>query len=794
MPAWNSVALFFNFSDGTSPPGYANTSVATARTFLDEGDAPCNPGISEFLARYWDTVSYGRLVFGLNTPRDSSGAPLIARVPAPGGDAFDWVRLIRSCIEAHPQEVWEAAGRLLQDTKRWIPSVVLIQHYEANASAHFAGFEMNIGGHTYLIGDVTHIRLLLNKSAPPDAPEKQGRVWWGTLIHEYSHNFLEFWDLYAPQGCTGYWDLLGDNSPPGRCSEISSPLKARVGWLTYLHTISGPAFARRDFSLEPYTTTGQAIKVVPDPEHTPHEYFVLEYRKSTGNEVWRPDGALPEGGLFIIHINERLGVPRTWLLREAPFFDPEFADFSDRGATDWTGHGDLAGKTFPQGSKNAFTPSTSPNSNFYGGRRSGLHITNIRVEGNQVRFALEIRGLQSRVEWNVSQKDRALAGRFTAQSATQGEELFLRNDDHAALLIHRQAQWMVARRQDDWIGSWHLGPNDRELVGDLDGDGRDEIYIRSNEYAGVLKWDTSGFRTVTVQYDWIGEWNLGGNNWERIGDFDGDGADEVYIRSPDWAGIFKLVSGRLVLQTIAHDWIDGWNLGGDNAEFVGAFRTPGVDEILIRSPEWIGLLRYDAANRKLRVVNLQHDWVDGWNLGPRDQLTVGDFDGDGRDEVYIRSPEWAGVLKWSGGRFRVLWMAHQFIPHESGDPDRPQVLADGDLSYAGRFLPDRDGILHRSHERVSILLWSRNQMRVAQRFGSPFEGRWSLGPNDKFVLGDFHRLGTDIVDTNDYYIINGITDAFIHNGWGTAMLGFNPRDEIEIGLSWIQRDFLLASN
>ncbi|MBK1730798.1 hypothetical protein [Thiococcus pfennigii] len=796
VPQWNSVALFFNFSGGTSPAGYANTSVAAAKAFLDEGADPCSPGISESLCCYWSALSYGRLAFGLDTPRAANGDPLIPSVTVPSGGALDWGALIQKCIEANPEAVWRAAGQLTEGGKRWIPSVALIQNYDVGASAGFWGFEMSTGGHTYLIGDITHIRFGLDKWVPSDAPSKVGRSWWGTLNHEYAHNFLEFGDLYGPQGCTGYWDLLGDNSPPGRMSEVSSPIKQRVGWLEYVQVIQGPTFVAQPMKLRPYTTTGEAIKVIPDPVNTPHEYFVLEFRKSTGDEVWRPDGALADAGLFIIHINERLGIPSTWLLREAPYFDPEFADYSHRGATDWSGHDDLAHKVFPYGINNSFTPQTKPNSNLYGGRRSGVWITNIAVQGDEVRFTLELKGLQSTVAWNVSAADRALAGRFTTAATSEGEELFIRNDDHAALLVHRQAQWLVARTHDDWIGGWNLGPGDRELVGDFDGDGRDEIYIRSDDYAGIIAWQTSHFRTVTVQHDWIDQWNLGKDNWERVGDFDGDGAAEVYIRSPEWAGIIKLVAGQLRLLSIQHDWIDQWNLGKDNEEFVGAFRSAGVDEIAIRSPEWLGLLRYDGAGRCLRLVRIQHDWVDGWNLGKVDQHHVGDFDGDGLDEIYIRSPEWAGVLKWVGGRFRVLWMTQNAIPHEEGDPAYAQALTKDDRSYVGRFRTDRDGILHRHKDGVAVLLWSDGQMKVAQRLDSRFDDRWNLGADDKFVLGDFHRVGTDIVDTGLHYIVDGITDVFIHNGWGTGMIGVNPLPDraAQFGLTWIQQGKLLADD
>jgi hypothetical protein len=794
---WNSIALFFNLSESRRPEGYINTTNQDVVNWLDEGLDQCNPKISEFMANYWSTLSYGRLAFGVNTPRDSSGVPL---VPLLNSNSGDWGGLINEFIDLHAEAIWQASGGLMHETKRWIPSIVLVQHYPAHASAAFGGYERTVGGVTYLIGDYTHIEYDLSMASLPGVPHGTARNFWGTLSHEYSHNFLEFPDLYGPQGCTGYWDLLGDNTPPGCMSEVCSHLKERVRWLSFKEVIRGPSFPSQNFSLKPYTTSGEAIKVIPDPDHNPHEFFLLEYRKSTGSEVWKPDGRLPEEGLLIIHINDRMGVSGVWLMRDAPYFDPEFADFSDRGGTLWTGYDRLTGILFPQSRNNEFTPTSQPSSNFYGNRPSGLEIKNIRNEGTTLNFQLSV-NCNSRIGWTVGNTDRCIAGGFTPESRTEGEEIFCRNDTSAALLIHRQAQWLVAIKQDDWIGGWRLGQDNYELAADLDGDGQDEIYIRSPEWAGVLKWERRGFNSVTVQHDWIDDWKLGTDNHEIAADVDGDNKKEILIRSSEWAGIIKLVDSQLHLQSIQHDRIDDWNLGPSDKEYVGKFSQNGYEEILIRSPEWLGLIQWDEHKHGLKLKSIQHDRIDDWNLGPSDKEYVGDFDGDGQDEIYIRSPEWAGVLKYQGDRFHLLWIRRSNIQHMDENPSNSISLTGDDLSYSGRLLPDRNGILHRNNNMVAILNWNNSQMMIRHLMTTPFANAWNLSRGDKFVLGDFHRLGPDITGMTPDPVADNLTDVFIHNSWGTGMFGVNYVGALnpttgrywyeEIGLTWINESEIL---
>jgi hypothetical protein len=84
-------------------------------------------------------------------------------------------------------------------------------------------------------------------------------------------------------------------------------------------------------------------------------------------------------------------------------------------------------------------------------------------------------------------------------------------------------------RSGPWIGGWHLGPYDRFTVADLDGDGLDEIFVRSPQWAAVLTWRDAmrGFSCDWISGDpaananWIGGWHLGPLDSEVAADIDG---------------------------------------------------------------------------------------------------------------------------------------------------------------------------------------------------------------------------------------------------------------------------------
>lgn len=809
---WNSIALFFNF-ESASPDNYSTTTVSDAKEWLDEGADPAAISVSEFVRKYYDALSYGEHpISGIEAPRDENGDPKIPTIDV-DGDPPGWHATINKVLQEVAADAWEAAGKITVHGTRWIPSVVLVQNYNVNATANFTGFEITVDGTKYKVGDRTHMQYTTSWYK-----KTRYRSFWERLCHEYSHNFVEFTDLYGPHGAMIYWDMLGDGSSPGNMSDIVSIHKEQApGWDYSIEQVVEGGDYYNDHTLRPFATSGDALKIVPDPENNPYEYFVIEYRTSTGDEVWRPDGGLSEAGLLIVHVNERLKqltgtvIPDGhWGTAVAPYIDAELADFEDKGMGVRSTKYNLDGTLYNgDPNRDVFGPETEPNSDFYGGRSSTLSISDITIADEEASFTVSLDAIPHRKLWSVSANDRGLAGRFTTSDRDEPAEVFMRDDDSVALLAPRDGQWLVKQRQAGRIDDWNLTANDHEYVGDLDGDGRDEVFIRSDNRAGVLQWADHRFTVLTMIDGSIGQWDLTGNmaldKFERavIADLDGDGQDEIFIRGDDRAGVLRLTDNGLTVESTQQNTIGQFTLSNRDVHRAGRFSAGDRDEIMVNGDDGLALLRWDDAAGRLDSVATHGNAVDDWELNPQLDFAVTDLDDDNRDEIYVRrtvrgpAVNEAGIFKWNGTSFAVAWSRQQDLKYIS-DSDKTLSMTVRDESYAGDFFPgtsSRGGILHVADDRVSFLTWEDDVGGMRVRYAK--KGGWFTwdGETD-LIVGEFHAAGPENTAGNQY-VADHTASAFLHNKWGAGQLTMDFKHSgLDIlgkpGITWLQPDYLVG--
>ncbi len=135
-----------------------------------------------------------------------------------------------------------------------------------------------------------------------------------------------------------------------------------------------------------------------------------------------------------------------------------------------------------------------------------------------------------------------------------------------------------AKRFDDSVPGWIMSRNDQWFVADIDGNGKDDLYVYNNadpailshngkymdmQYLGLVR--SSGSDLQAKWYgDWIGNWNLGLNDKFLVANFNGvwgsnPGWDDLFVFNTDWFGMLRSHQDSVQLNSMYPDWIHNHN-------------------------------------------------------------------------------------------------------------------------------------------------------------------------------------------------------------------------------------------
>lgn len=204
------------------------------------------------------------------------------------------------------------------------------------------------------------------------------------------------------------------------------------------------------------------------------------------------------------------------------------------------------------------------------------------------------------------------------------------------------------------IGSgWYYNSETDQVYGpaDFDGDGTDEVLITSAWGVGIVgvqgTWNNYKYycKFAAPNGSRFNHWGFNSESDKilRIADFDGDGSDEILIKSPWCIGILKYKNGALAsIVCKGNDALFGSWFYDEYDEFLqyGDFNGDGTEDILVRSGWGIGILTYDGGSSFRCIYGLKNGSYIGGDLYLDTKFVFrvsGDFDGDHKDEILVET-------------------------------------------------------------------------------------------------------------------------------------------------------------
>lgn len=262
--------------------------------------------------------------------------------------------------------------------------------------------------------------------------------------------------------------------------------------------------------------------------------------------------------------------------------------------------------------------------------------------------------------WNIDQDDRYLIGNFVNHFEDMAIAIKPRDK---YVLMHFLSQynkwWSLKSGSRHFDFNWVTQSNDLFAVGDFDGDGADELFAAN---------PNSSYKTLKLgngpNYTWqvlnSSSMSFASNFAVLAGDFDGDGRDEVFISNP---GNYHQT---MRFDVLTQQWqfinrhlrpqIGLWYTAADDKYLVGDFDGDGKDEILA--------INANGYHHTIKLVNNKWQFQEGngngliasWIIGQPDQFVAGDFNSDGKTDVLAINAQngWSHVMTMNNNQWQYL--------------------------------------------------------------------------------------------------------------------------------------------
>jgi len=273
---------------------------------------------------------------------------------------------------------------------------------------------------------------------------------------------------------------------------------------------------------------------------------------------------------------------------------------------------------------------------------------------------------------------------FSAAERIPGSWQFKDGD----MLRSTGTEFEVARRYDDNLPGWEMSQGDQFYVGDIDGDGRDDMYVFNGEnwsiaYLGLIGSNGNSLSMIRRYDENAPGWQMREGDRHVVGDFNGDGRDELSVfNGSDWKfaylGLFQSHGEGLFMARRYDDNAPGWEMRRDDRHYVADFNNDEKDDLyLFNGQNWnqpyLGMLRSEGSG--LAMSRRYDQNIPGWQMRPDDIFHVADVDGDQRHDLYVYNhrnwdTQYLGVLRSQGAALAGSWQDDRVNGWNLGSLDR----------------------------------------------------------------------------------------------------------------------------
>lgn len=304
-------------------------------------------------------------------------------------------------------------------------------------------------------------------------------------------------------------------------------------------------------------------------------------------------------------------------------------------------------------------------------------------------------------------------------------------------------------------GGWTVDANDKFFPGDFTGDGlADLIVFRPNGASsslGMLKSTPTGFECVKKYSATLPSWEMRSGDQFYLADFDGDGKKDIYVfNNSDWSfgycGMLKSTGTALQMKKRYDEYLPGNYMTSSDKIFIADLNGDNKEEFVLYKANTQTTRLYRSSGTLLTMTGEYFQVLPGWTSKANDQYHVADFNGDGKDDLFVFNgvdwgPEYMLMLKSNGSSYDYVIRYDDVMPNWN--------MSNSDKFYVADINGDGKEDLYVYNTADWATQWLGTIVTNAAGNGvqaiskqDDWIGGWNLGASDKLVV-DNRASGVD---------------------------------------------------